>query len=131
MWYLPYLKNLKAFSRQLRNNSTFGEVLLWQQLRAGQIRSYKFNRQKPLGNYIVDFYSKRLSLVIEVDGGYHYEGDQPMRDKERQKVLEDMRLQFLRFDDLDVKKDVNFVVRVIHEFIDEWERRNPPAQPKG
>lgn len=129
MWYLPYNKDLKAFSRQLRNNSTLGEVLLWQKLRAGQIRGYKFNRQKPLGRYIVDFYCKPLKLVIEVDGGYHYQGNQPMRDKERQEALEDMGLQFLRFDDLDVKNDINFVVRVIHDFIEEWERTNPPAQP--
>ena len=69
VWYLPYNKDLKAFSRHLRNNSTLGEVLLWMQLRAGQLKGYKFNRQKPLGNYIVDFYCKRLNLVIEVDGG--------------------------------------------------------------
>ncbi len=131
MWYLPYNKDLKAFSRHLRNNSTLGEVLLWQQLKAGQIRGHKFNRQKPLGNYIVDFYCKRLNLVIEVDGGYHYEGDQPLRDKERQEILQDMGLQFLRFDDIDVKRNISFVVRVIQEFIDEWERTNPPAQPKG
>lgn len=127
MWYLPYNKDLKAFSRQLRNQSTLGEVLLWKQIRAGQIRGYKFNRQKPLGNYIVDFYCKPLNLVIEVDGGYHYAGDQPMRDKERQQILEKMGLAFLRFDDLDVKQNINFVVREIHNFIDEWERTNPPC----
>jgi very-short-patch-repair endonuclease len=70
MYYLPYNKNLKAFSRKLRNNSTLGEILLWKQLRAGSMDGYTFNRQKPLGNYIVDFYCKPLNLVIEVDGGY-------------------------------------------------------------
>lgn len=131
MWYLPYNKNLKTFSRHLRNNSTLGEVLLWQQLKAGQVRGYKFNRQKPLGRYIVDFYCKRLNLVIEVDGGYHFQGDQPLRDKARQEVLESMALQFLRFDDADVKQNISFVVRAIHEFVEEWERMNPPDQPKG
>lgn len=122
MWYLPYNKNLKEFSRDLRNNSTFGEVLLWQKLKAGQIRGYKFNRQKPLGRYIVDFYCKKLNLVIEVDGGYHYQGDQPIRDQQRQAVLETLGLKFLRFDDMDTKRNMSHVVRVIHEFIDEWEQ---------
>ncbi len=129
MWYLPYDKNLKEFSRKLRNNSTLREVLRWQQLRAGQLKGYKFNRQKPLGRYIVDFYCKPLSLVIEVDGGYHYEGDQPLKDKARQGVLEAMGLQFLRFDDKDVKQNISFVVQAIHEFVEDWERMNPPDQP--
>ena len=71
LYYLAYNKNLKEFSRKLRNNSTLGEILLWKQLRGGKIRGYTFNRQKPLANYIVDFYCKSLRLVIEVDGGYH------------------------------------------------------------
>ncbi len=90
MYHLPYGHNLKAFSRKLRNNSTLGEVLLWKQLRAGSMKGYTFNRQKPLGKYIVDFYCKPLQLVIEVDGGYHFEKAQQVKDKERQSVLEDM-----------------------------------------
>lgn len=97
MWYLPYDKDLKAFSRQLRNNSTVGEILLWKQLRAGQLMGYTFNRQKPLHRYIVDFYSKPLNLVIEIDGQYHNEPQQKIKDKEREQVLKEMGLQFLRF----------------------------------
>lgn len=124
MYYLPYNKNLKQFSRNLRNNSTLAEVLLWQQLRAGRIRGYKFNRQKPLDNYIVDFYCKKLNLVIEVDGESHFVGDAPIRDRERQDILEDMGLKFLRFDDMDVKMNISFVIRVLEEFIDDWEKEN-------
>jgi len=127
VYYLPYNKNLKQFSRNLRNNSTLTEVLLWQQLRAGRIRGYKFNRQKPLGNYIVDFYCKKLNLVIEVDGESHFIGDAPIRDKERQDILEGMGLEFLRFDDMDVKMNISFVIRVLEEFMDDWERSNPPS----
>ena len=95
MYFLPYNKNLKEFSRYLRNNSTLSEVLLWQELRAGQIQGYKFNRQKPLDRYIVDFYCKKLNLVIEVDGESHYHKDAQVRDKIRQEVLEKMGLSFL------------------------------------
>jgi very-short-patch-repair endonuclease len=83
MYYLPYNKNLKQFSRNLRNNSTLGEVLLWNELKAGKMYGYKFNRQKPLGNYIVDFYCKSLALVIEVDGESHYSEEAYVRDEKR------------------------------------------------
>ncbi len=73
--YLPYNKNLKQFSRDLRNNSTLGEILLWQKLRARSMMGYQFYRQKPLENFIVDFYCQALKLVIEIDGGYHNNGE--------------------------------------------------------
>jgi very-short-patch-repair endonuclease len=80
MYWLPYSTNLKEYSRILRNNSTLGEILLWQKLRAGALRGYKFNRQKPLGRFIVDFYCKRLKLVIEVDGDYHLDTERRIKD---------------------------------------------------
>lgn len=117
------------FSRELRNYSTLSEVLLWNEIKAGKIRGYKFNRQKPLLNYIVDFYCKRLSLVIEIDGITHtYEGAYD-RDVKRQKELENIGLTFLRFDDLDVKEKMNDVVNTIEEFINEFERMHPPKPP--
>ena len=70
MKYIPYNKNLKEFSHKLRNNSTLSEVLLWDYLQAGKMLGYKFNRQKPLLNYIVDFYCKPLNfddLMIKKD----------------------------------------------------------------
>ena len=127
MHHLPYNRNLKEFSRQLRNNSTLSEVILWKELRSGKVNGYKFNRQKPLGRYIVDFYCRKLNLVIEVDGSSHYVGDAPIRDRERQTILESLGLQFLRFDDADVKNDISYVIRVIYEFIEDWEKRNPPS----
>lgn len=116
MYYLPYNKNLKAFSRKLRNHSTLGEILLWKQLRAGQVSGYTFNRQKPLGNYIVDFYCKPLNLVIEVDGGYHFEEEQKILDTERQSILEDMGLNFLRFHNEEIRKDMDRVLEKIKAY---------------
>ena len=117
MYYLPYNKNLKAFSRKLRNHSTPGEILLWKQLRAGKMRGFTFNRQKPLGNYIVDFYCKPLQLVIEVDGGYHFEKEQKILDAERQKILEEMDLSFLRFHDEEIRKDMDSVLNRIDDYV--------------
>jgi len=135
MYYLPYNKDLKQFSRDLRNHSTYGEVLLWMELRAGQLKGYKFNRQKPLDKYIVDFYCKKLNLVIEVDGESHDSIEARLKDERRQLALEKLGLSFLRFDDLDVKNKMEMVLQRIVEFIEKFERANlsghanPPAPP--
>ncbi len=78
---------------------------------------YKFNRQKPLGNYIVDFYCKALNLVIEIDGSSH--DNKFDQDLSRQKELEILGLTLLRFTDLQVKKDMNNVLRAIELWIEE------------
>jgi very-short-patch-repair endonuclease len=120
--------NLKEFSRQLRNHSTLGEILLWKKLRAGSIMCYSFNRQKPLGRYIVDFYCKPLNLVIEVDGGYHNEPMQVIKDKERQQILESMNLNFLRFSDQQVRKDMEMVIKAIQNYILNYEEKHPEVK---
>jgi len=79
--------------------------------------NYTFNRQKPLKRYIVDFYCKPLNLVIEVDGGYHEEEVQKIKDSERQQVLEKMGLNFLRFTEKEVRKNIDSVLRVIESYI--------------
>jgi very-short-patch-repair endonuclease len=117
VYYLPYNKDLKTFSRKLRNNSTPGEILLWKRLRAGNMMNYTFNRQKPLKRYIVDFYCKPLNLVIEVDGGYHEEEAQRIKDHERQEVLEEMGLNFLRFTDKEVRKNIDNVLKTIEIYM--------------
>ena len=78
---------------------------------------YTFNRQKPLGKYIVDFYCKPLNLVIEVDGGYHEEEEQKIKDSDRQQVLEEIGLNFLRFTEKEVRKNIDSVLRVIESYI--------------
>ena len=121
MYFLPYNKNLKEFSRDLRSHSTLSEILLWQKLRASQFRGYAFNRQKLLGNYIVDFYCRKMNLVIEVDGNSHFFKESVVEDLERQNVLERMGVYFLRFSDLEVKRSMPSVLDEIGYFIDDFE----------
>jgi very-short-patch-repair endonuclease len=65
---LPYNKNLNQFTRNLRKYRTKGEAILWRDvLKAKQINGYQFNRQFPIENYIVDFISKKLKLIIEIE----------------------------------------------------------------
>ena len=84
--------------------------------------NYTFNRQKPLGRYIVDFYCKPLNLVIEIDGSYHFEPEQRVKDNNRQKLLEQMGLRFLRFSEQQVRKDIGIVLKIIRDYIAEFER---------
>lgn len=86
--------------------------------------NYTFNRQKPLNRYIVDFYCKPLNLVIEVDGIYHNEPSQIIKDKERQQILESMDLNFLRFTEQQVRKDMEWVIAAIEKYIVEYEARD-------
>ena len=123
MYYLPYDKNLKEFSRWLRTHSTLGEILLWQKLRTGNMMNYTFNRQKPLDRYIVDFYCKPLNLVIEIDGSYHFEQEQKIKDQHRQEALQKMGLNLLRFSEQQIRKDINVVLKAIENYIIEWRDR--------
>ena len=63
-----YNPRLKSFARELRNNSTLSEVLLREQLKECKLGGFQFARQKPIGEYIVDFFCPRLGMVIEIDG---------------------------------------------------------------
>jgi very-short-patch-repair endonuclease len=92
--------NLKTLSRNLRSNLTDTEALLWSRLRRKQILSVQFYRQKPIGNYIVDFYAPAVYLVIELDGGQHFEEEYLLRDQERDAYLQAQNLKVSRFDNL-------------------------------
>jgi very-short-patch-repair endonuclease len=124
MKFVPYNTDLKEFSRELRSNQTLGETLLWMQLQKKQVRGYQFNRQKPIGNYIVDFYCKKLKLVIEVDGGSHHFEEVIIKDGERQRILEELGMQFLRFTEMDVRKKMDDVILRIESIIENLENES-------
>ena len=116
-----YNPELKDLARELRRNMTLSEVLLWNELKQKQILGCDFDRQRPIGNFIVDFYCKELSLAIEIDGDTHiYRYDY---DEERQTSLEKLGIHFLRFEDIEVKKNMNNVLRVIED----WIQKNKPT----
>ena len=112
---LPYNHELKELARELRKRMILSEVLLWNEIKQRKIYGYDFDRQRPIGKFIVDFYCKELRLAIEIDGDTHfYRYDY---DDERQMVLEKMGVSFLRFDDIEVKKNMSNVLRVIEDWI--------------
>ena len=112
---IPYNPTLKEKARQLRNNSTNTEILLWKFLKGRQMCGYDFHRQKPLDEYIVDFFCNELMLAIEIDGISH-EGHEEY-DKQRQQRLENLGIRFLRFDDNDVYYRTDKVLKEIEDWV--------------
>ena len=112
---IPYNPALKEKARYLRNNSTLSEVLLWKHFKGKQMCDFDFHRQKPLDNYIVDFFCNELMLAIEIDGDSHIGKEK--YDEVRQNKLEGLGIKFLRFADLDVKKNMNGVLEIIENWI--------------
>jgi very-short-patch-repair endonuclease len=98
---------------------TLGEVLLWQRLKRKQMQSYNFDRQRPIDRYIVDFYCKDLKLAIEIDGSSHDGEEAKINDDIRQERLESLGVRFLRFNDVDVKRNMEMVVNSIELWIDD------------
>lgn len=118
-----YNPKLKELARKLRQNMTFSEVKLWNELKNGQLLGYDFDRQRPIGNYIVDFFCKDLQLAIEVDGITHLDEKVIEKDEIRQEELESMGICFLRFDALLVVDKVEVAVREIREWIEAYEKQ--------
>ncbi|MEO0395523.1 MAG: endonuclease domain-containing protein [Cyanobacteria bacterium P01_A01_bin.137] len=114
---IPYNSKLKERARQLRQNMTQGEIILWQQLKRKQMMGYDFDRQRPIDQFIVDFYCKALHLAIEIDGSSHDSLEAQAKDQERQAILEALGIRFLRFRDQDVKQNIDAVCQVIKQWI--------------
>ena len=85
---------------------------------------YDFDRQRPIGNYIVDFYCKDLQLVLEVDGITHQDKKVAEKDLFRQKELEAAGVIFLRFDALLIVNKVEAAIREIKKWIQQYEEKN-------
>ena len=92
---------------------TDAEHRLWFRLRRKQLLGVQFYRQKPIGKYIVDFYAPAVALVIEVDGGQHFEASQARRDERRTAYLETQNLRVLRFTDREVLQQLDAVVDAV------------------
>ena len=113
----PYNKNLKQASRDLRNNMTDVEQLLWQRLRRKQILGLQFYRQKTILNFIVDFYCSAVNLIIECDGGQHYTEDGRSADQIRDQALSELGLVVLRFSNRQILTDTDAMVEQIYSVV--------------
>ena len=114
------------FVRHLRRNMTVVERLLWRSLRDRQIKGYKFRRQHPFRNYVLDFVCLEAKLVIELDGSQHV--DAQTYDVARTALLEAAGFQVLRFWNNEVLSNIDGVLEVIWRALPE-EIRTPSSRP--
>ena len=101
-------------AKSLRNNLTEEEMILWRRLKE-DIPNYKFRRQHPISNYIVDFYCHELKLVIEVDSSIHYSEENQKLDEIRQRNLESLGLVVFRFTNEELKNEIENGLKKINE----------------
>ena len=115
---LPYNPVLKESAQKLWQQGILSEVLLWKKIKNKNL-GVEFHRQVPLDNYIVDFYCHELMLAIEIDGNSHGHSEVQVNDLLRQETLEKLGVSFIRFNDEDVKKNMNQVMYVLQLKIEE------------
>jgi very-short-patch-repair endonuclease len=118
---IPYNPNNKKRAKELRRTMTFSEVLLWNCLKNFQMMGYDFDRQRMILNYIVDFYSKDLNLVIEVDGITHQDEIVFFKDEIRDQDLNKINISVLRINALDIVNRKKYVLQIIENWILDFE----------
>ncbi len=128
---IPYNPKLKELARQLRSSSTKAEIILWLKLKGKQMFGYDFHRQKPLDNYIVDFFCYELMLAIEVDGYSHELLDVYYKDINKERKLNMLGISILHFTDTQVLKDIFNVLNAIENYIIEYKKHTPTPFKRG
>ncbi|MDR1371991.1 MAG: DUF559 domain-containing protein, partial [Dysgonamonadaceae bacterium] len=109
---LPYNPNLKTRARELRKAGILSEVLFWNRVKNKQFKGYDFDRQKIVGNYIVDFFCTNCNVVIEIDGSSH--DDKQEYDAARDAFLQSVGLTVIHIPDIDIKKKLDDVMEILH-----------------
>lgn len=126
VWSVSRAKRYNA--RRLRRDQTDAERLIWAALRAHRLNGASFRRQKPIGPYIVDFVCESARLIVEIDGGQHYEAAGVARDATRDAYLSSKGYRVLRFSNVDVPKSRSGVLETL---ISELDKMAPsPTLPR-
>jgi very-short-patch-repair endonuclease len=112
---LPYNVSLKSRAKALRKAGNFSEVVFWKEVRNKSFWNIDFDRQRIIGNYIVDFYVKALGLVVEIDGEIH--NFQEEYDSKRERYLKDLGLKVFRISTTKILFDTENVMKDIEQFI--------------
>jgi very-short-patch-repair endonuclease len=119
MTIVPYRDDLNNLARRLRKQMTDAELKLWARIRRKQICGVQFYRQKPLLDFIVDFYAPAARLVVEVDGGQHFEPEHQRRDARRDQRLEKRGICVRRYDNIQVLRSLDVVVDDIQHRVEQ------------
>ena len=103
-------KVLRDRRRELRNNQTEAEKILWLQLKGRKLLGFKFDRQYSVGPYILDFYCPKIRLAIELDGIQHMEKSALLYDQDRTRYLEALNIKVIRFQNDEVINNITLVL---------------------
>ena len=117
---IRYNSKLKEYAKDLRSRATLSERILWKHLKNKQILGYDFHRQKPFGEYIFDFYSYSLRLVIELDGFSHLEEEVKENDKRKEDFINREGFNILRFKDEEVFDKLDYVLNSIRNYAEKY-----------
>ena len=112
---LPYNGNLKERARAMRQARNLSEVLFWKQVTKGNFYQIDFDRQRVIGNYIVDFYAKKLCLVVEIDGSSH--DNKVEYDEDREHYLRSLGLKVYRIKVTDVLWHLHLAMIGLEDYI--------------
>ena len=123
---LPYNPHLISRAKAFRKRGVISEVIFWMEVNKRKFHSLDFDRQKIIGNYIVDFYCKSLALAIEIDGSSH--NDKEVYDQIREDYLRSLGVNIYRISDLRVKHDLDNVLVELTTYIITEYRDSPPAE---
>ncbi len=121
---LPFNTKLKERAKELRKAGNLSEVLFWNQVKNKQFLGLDFDRQKIIGNYIVDFYCKNLGVVVEIDGVSHDEKVE--YDKQRDDYFKNLGLKVIHILDSDVKNNLSGVMEFLES---EFKHPVPSGHP--
>jgi len=114
-----YREDLKPLSRRLRIKLTDAEQKLWYRLRRKQILGVQFYRQRPILEYILDFFAPTVKLAIEVDGGQHFDAAKQAADQLRDARLRQQGITVLRFTNYEVLQEMEAVLNAIYQYIEQ------------
>ena len=117
-FYFGAKPEILRLAAELRKNMTPAEKVLWEKLRKRQVNGFKFRRQHPIHEVVVDFFCYEALLVVEVDGSVHEDSYQKERDVERTKILNNFGLREIRFKNEEVISNTDNVIRQIKQAID-------------
>lgn len=114
---LQYNKNLTSYAKELRKNLTPEEIKVWTYIRKRQILGVRFLRQRPILNYIVDFFAPEIKLAIEIDGSQHYFSHGQYQDGKRDAALNKLEITVLRYSNADINIRFNAVMKDLYNNI--------------
>jgi very-short-patch-repair endonuclease len=96
-----------------RKAPTATEAIMWEKLRGKKINGHKFRRQHPINTFIADFYCHEKKLIVEIDGEYHFQDDQPQYDAWRTETLESLGITVIRFSNYEVENEIEKVINLL------------------